>query len=553
MQSEEMKKLAEEITLKHGQLKKFRQPYEFTWKEITKYIAPGKNFWKELRDTTPETSEDIYDGTPISAVRTLADGLQGYMARRGHFFALTLEHSKITRRPLTGPVKAYLQYLEEVFNHIFERSNFYEAVNEYFRTGATIGTLVAYIEEEVGEDRLVFSAAHPKQVWIAENAYRKVDTVFREIMMTSREILQRWEKNLEKEMQENLEKTPYEDYRVLHAVFPRTDRDVTKLDGKNKRYASVWLLEKDKVILEHSGFDTFPYIAWRWSIEHGGTYGWAPAHEAINDVYRSNQLNKTLLEAAHESVHPMLNVPQEKMGLIEIKPRGMVPYNESGRTVTPIQTVGSYPVARDREEALELAIKDHFFTDMFLMLNNSMDSRKTATEVMEMQSEKAVILQSVTARIESELFDQIFDRVFALATSAGWIMPPSPEVIEQIGRDPVRIDYVNLLTLLQNRYQEMQLVDYEIQQILRYYELDPSVVDIVDFDEVADYKAAKSSLPPKLLRDKRKRDQIRQQRAQAQQQQIESENLAKQARAVRDMGETNAQNVGQVLGAAGGR
>lgn len=67
-------------------------------------------------------------------------------------------------------------------------------------------------------------------------------------------------------------------------------------------------------MLQESGFDSFPYINWRWSTPHGGTYGWGPAHNAMADIIRSNQVNKSVLESAHQFLYPALNVPRSRWG-----------------------------------------------------------------------------------------------------------------------------------------------------------------------------------------------------------------------------------------------
>jgi len=548
MQSERDKKLVQDFLLKFENIKKFRQPYETQWKEVTKWVVPGKNFWEEIKDNSPEASSDIYDSTPISAVKILANGLQGFMAKRGKFFKLNMESSKALNRPIPGAVRGYLQVLEQIFNWIFARSNFYQSINETFAQGSTIGTVVIYPEEVTGEDKIIYSVIHPKEVWITENYYKIVDTTFWEKKLTARAIVKRFKDKLEEKFVKDAEKNPYKEFTVINGVFPREERDIEKIDKGNKEFASIWVLKEGGILLEESGFDSFPYIVWRWSTEHGGTYGRSPANDAMADILRGNNLKKTLLEASQEFVHPPLNVPQEKMGLLDISPRGMNPYDNSGRIITPIQTVGSYPVGIDREQDVDNTIKEHFFTNMFLMLNNSMDTERTATEVMELQAEKASVLGSITARIESELFDQIFDRTLAIAVKAGWVPPVPEEMKEFLVNDNIAVDYVGPMAQLQDRYYDMQMLDSEINRIVNLSQFFPGILDNVDQDALVDHLLNKSSLPQNLIRNKRQIAQMRAARAQQVQEQQGSENLQKQASALKDLGDTNQENVAQVMG-----
>jgi hypothetical protein len=550
--SEKKLKKCRALYRKHDQLKTLRQPYEAQWKLITKFMSPGKNFWNAINSASMKTSSELYNTTPLSAVRTLANGLQGFMAQKDRFFSLNLESLSIANRKPSGMVRGYLQYLENVYKLIFRRSNFYQFINNMFRTGCTIGTSVTHTQEVIGEDRVVFKIIHPKNAWIAENKYGEIDTVFCTFMMTARQIVQRWEADIPDTFIKLAEKTPYEEFEVLNATYPREDRDITKIDKKNKPFASDWALKFGAgILLEESGYDMLPYIVWRWTTEHGGVYGWCPANDALSDVLSANQMDKTLMEAAHESVHPMMNVPQEKYGLISFKPRGMIPYGDPSRVVSPIQTVGSYPIGRDREEVKERAIKDHFYADLFLMLNNSMDSRKTATEVMEMQSEKMVALTAVTAGIEM-VFDQIFDRIFSIATTARWLQSPPPEVGEYFKGDELRIDYDNLITAMSNRYYVMQNMDQDIGRMIKYSEYFPGVLLSIDDEELGDELANNSSIPQKVIRSKQAKEKIKQQQQQAQAQAQGAENMQKQASALKYLGDTNPEMIEQATEAMGG-
>jgi len=537
MQSDE---LAKQIIQKHKRLEEFRNPYLAEWKDIAKFMAPGKDFWNALKDNKAKASSDIFDGTAISAVRVLANGLQGYMARRGKFFKTELE----TYRQQRQEPREYLQSIDQLFNWIFDKSNFYDFVNEAFRTGATIATMVGYIEP-VRNEKLLFHVCHPKEVWIASNDSYEIDTVSRQIQMTNREIANRW-KDAPERIRQDAKTAPYKEKKVIHQTFPRTDRDVTKLDKKNKKFASIWVLEDEKITLEESGFDIFPYIVWRWSTEHGGTYGRGPAHDALTDVLRSNLLSKDLLDASQYFLNPAKNVPQEKMDLFDLNPGGMNPYADPSRIITPINSGGSYPVGKDVQAAIEAKIKDHFMVDMFLMLNNSMDSKKTAYEVNAMQSEKAAVMEPTTARIESEFFDQLFDLTFYHAKKLGWVPTPPEEVSRILQTTAVKINYTNLMSALRDRYYDNQMSYAEVQKLFQMSQFDQSVLDVADLKEYARDMLSKSTFPHKAIRTKRQMAQIAQQRAQQQQEEIQSENLKKQASAVKDMSGADPQLLQQM-------
>jgi len=189
--------------------------------------------------------------------------------------------------------------------------------------------------------------------------------------------------------------------------------------------------------------------------------------------------------------------------------------------------------------------------DMFLMLNRYQDSNKTATEVMEMQSEKAAIMGSITARIESELFDPLFDRYFEIGMKNGWLPLPPPEAYEMLEGADLKIDYVGPMAQIQKRFYEMQSIDASLEKIFKFGQVMPEIIDVLDPTETGIRLASGSDLPQELIRDRKVIAEIQQQRAQAMQSQMQAETASKNAGALKDLGDTNQDVMKQMTG--GGR
>lgn len=552
----EKQKRYQQLNKLWGDLKNSRTNYEAGWKDITRFCAPQRDFWTTIKENAYAPAAQVYDGTPISALNLLANGLQGYMASKTtKSFKVGLESFRTLRhQPYEGRMRRYMQDVEEVFYRMINQSNFYTAANEAFHVGGSIGTTVMFVDLVPGEQRLVNMVCKPNDVWIAENDVGIVDTIYRRMNMTAKDIVRRWEKGLTEEFIKQAAAAPYGLHEIVHCVLPRDTRDASKIDNLNKAFASYWLLTENTTILQESGFDENPYIVWRWSTPNGGTYGWSPAHSAMADILRSNQANKTLLEAAHLAVYPALNVPQEQMGKLDLRPRGMNPYIDPSRMVKPIQQLGSYPIAKDREDAINMTIREHFFVDMFLMLNQAaqMTGKFTATQVLEMQSEKAAIMGAITTRIESEFFDPLFDRYFEIAGQQGWLPQPPPELLEILEGSDVKIDYIGPMAQVQQRFYQMQSLEQPIEKLIKYGQFFPEVMDLVDPDKFGRHLINESSLPQDLIRDQKTVLGIRQQRASQKQAAMEAENAQKNAKAAKDMSNADPQTLKQLMSEATG-
>ncbi len=522
-----------------------RTHYEQQWKDIVKWISPERNFWDGSGVDKPGFPA-IYDGTPVSALTILANGLQGYIANKNsRSFKVAMESSSMLReKPYAGRLRRYMQELDELFYWMIDRSNFYDAANEMFRIGGSIGTATMYVDNVPDEAELVNIVCDPFEVWIAENEARRVDTVFRRLTMNAKNIIRLFKDGIDDQFIQETQQQPYHEYKILHCVLPRDTRDATKIDNLNKRYASYWILLGRNLMLRESGFDEIPYICWRWSTPHGAAYGWGPSHNAYNTVVMSNQAAKSVTEAAHASVWPALNVPQEMMGKVNLNPKGMNPYMDPNRRIYPVQNVGSYPIGIDRENHLRQAIKEFFFVDFFLALNQSAEyAKRTATEVMEMQAEKAVLLGSITTRIESEFFDPLFDRYFEMAAKNGWLPAPPPELWDIIGQAELKIDYIGPMSQVQQRFYAKQSVDIPLQQIIAYGQVWPEIMMSIDGQKLGKYLVNSSPLPQDLIASDK---QIRQSMAQLQamrQGQAQADTAQKNARAIKDLSQADQDNL----------
>lgn len=550
MDAEQNKKIYDKLMMMLSTMKNSRSNYEEGWKAITRFCSPDQDFWTTVKENSQKATTWIYDGTAQSALKLLANGLQGYLAsKQTKSFNVEIQSMKaVNHKPFSGRLRRYSQELDASFYDLIDKSNFYQACNEIFTIGGSIATVVVYVEKVPDEKAVVCLICHPNDVWIAENDVRQVDTVFRHITMTAKDIVRRWGSELDEQFMTMAREKPYGLHELYHASIPRDTRDVTKIDNLNKKYASYWILPEKTKILQESGFDSNPYVCWRWSTPNNATWGRGPAHEAMAMIIKANRMGKDIDEAANLFLYPPLNVPTETQGKLDLRPRGMNPYTDPRRTVSPIQTTGSYPIAIDREQATQQAIKDAFFTDMFLMLNNSADSKRTATEVLEMQAEKAAIMGAITSRIESELFDPLFDRFFEIASEQGWLPVPPPELYEMLDGAELKVDYVGPMAQVQRRFSNAQSIDQPMGELAKYAQIFPEILDTVDPDELAKQILDGSTINYKVIRTPQALAAIRQQRMQAIKAQEDAQNAKLNASAVKDLSQADPAKLQQMTG-----
>jgi len=505
-----------DLMQKFSYLERERQNWETEWQEVADFVSPRRsNFQWNKEDRGKRTGTKIYDGTAQGALQLLADGLLGYLVSpSSDWFRLAFENSKIGDLP---GARLWLQEVEKVLYWLFNHSNFYESISQIFMDGGSIGTATLYIEEDLNESGIHFSARHPKEVYVEENRYGHIDTVYRRYYLPMREAIKAFGKDkFDESFIERAEDEPYTPVKVLHIVVPREDRDFLKIDQKNKAYASIYILEEDRKLLREGGYETNPYVVWRWRTNTDEIYGRSPAWDALSDVLKSQQISKTMMKKAHQSVDPAMMYPAELTGQLQLDPGGRMPYRDPNRQVVPVNYGSNYPIGRDQEQAIQTAIKEHFRVDFFLMLSSMIGQKMTATQVVEMQAEKAAVLGAVLGRLTNELLDPTFDRVFAIAQKAGWLPPPPPALAKYSGSG-LKIDYIGPLAQKQKQFINNQGLSQALGQLLPLAEFNPAITDLLNWDEVGGHILRSTGAPEKVIATPEERQAIRTQRQQLQQ------------------------------------
>lgn len=497
-----------------------RARWEPAWKEISQVILPRRSWWDDDDSSGKLPDYKIYDSTAIEAAQTLADGLQGYSVSPSFkFFKLKMGSDEANRTPYA---QDWLEIIEDTIYSEFNRSSFYEAMNTFFLDAATLGTACMLVEDDQESGKVVFSTRHPKEIYIAEDRFGVVDTVYRKFKVPVKVAAEMFgKKNLNTTWQRKLEDNPYERVTVLHVVLPRGTEG---LGRKSKAFASFYIDFDNKEVIDEGGFDENPYLVWRWRKSTDETYGRGPGFEALYDALRCNQMAKTMLMAGEMVVNPPLNIPKSMKGFERIVPRGYNYYDLSSGKIEPINLGHQLPYGWQELVQQQQSVQKKFSVDFFLMLENLQKTgAMTATEVMERQSEKAAVLGSIIGRLNSECLSPLIDRVFAIADRRGIIPPPPPGL-----KGKVDIEYMGPLAQAQRRFNQSQGIQATLAMMKALVEIEglakqsgATSLDNFDLDEIASQGASSSGAPQRAIREKPDVEKLRQQRDQAAQAQMQ--------------------------------
>ena len=433
---------AEALCKRYADLKGKRGSWESHWQEVAEYIFPRRADFNVEREGGDKRMTRIYDSTGIQALELLAAGLHGMATNpASRWFSLKTDDDALNEN---DKVREYLSSVEDRnFSRLHSpRSSITTHLHELYLDYAAFGTAVMFIGTSKDEN-LLFQTRFLGECVIDENAEGMVDTVIRLFRMSVRQVMQKWgdkcSEDVKKQFREGKLDAPVE---LIHAVYPREDRDQHKETPDNMPWASIYLEKKEKHELQNGGFEEFPYAVPRWYKVAGEKYGRSPAMTSLPDVKMLQEMMKTTIKAAQKIVDPPLLVPDDGMlGPVRTVPGGLNFYR-GDREIVPLQTGGNIPISLEMMQDLRNRILSTFFVDQLQMTG---DADMTATEVIQRTEERMRLLGPILGRMEAELLGPIISRVFGILLRSNEL-PVQPEELDGV---EWRVEYVSPIALAQ--------------------------------------------------------------------------------------------------------
>jgi hypothetical protein len=419
-------------------------------------------------------------------------------------------------------VKQWLYQVEVRMRDVLARSNLYSVLPNIYRELADYGTAVLWTEDD--DDQIV--RYYPLTVgtyWIATDHRRDVDTLYREIRMTVRQVVQKWgEAAVSDDTLAKYKNCSFEDViDVAHMVCPNDDREWGKVDSKNKAWASCyWECGKGaRGFLSESGYDTKPFMAPRWDVLGEDIYGSSCGMDAIGDAKTLQVREKQFAMAVDKHVDPQLQGPAELRNAGVSSLPGSVTFVNSmatgGAGLRPVYEVKpDYQGALLDKQDIISRIRASYYADLFLMISQPNDPNRTAYEVSQIKEEKLLALGPVIERLNTELLDPLIDRTFAIMLDHD-LIPVPPEELQGVA---LKIDYISILAQAQK-----ELMTGSIERFAQFVGLmaqfNPAALDKLDTDQAMDEYGTDLGVPPGIIVSDDRVAQIRQARQQQQQMQ----------------------------------
>lgn len=525
MLAPETQKRIEEYVARLEQLKGIRAPHESSWNDATEYVLPNRGDFTISRGKGHTRTERIFDGTAPWANEQLASGLAGFLTNpTQRWFKLRFMDPKIDKR---RDARKYLEAVENImYDEVFNSpgTNFAPQSHELYMDIGAFGTSVMMIEDRPGKP-INFQTFHLGNCYIAEDGSGIVDTVYRKVMKTNRQIFSRYKDKLSAQQIESMLKKPYEDTECLHIVEPNDDFTPTSgLNTKKKFVSTLILMDKEKAILEESGFDEFPYVVPRWQKTAEEVYGRGPASTAMPDIKMVNAMMKTIIKAGQKVVDPPLQVPDDGFMLpIRTSPAGLNFFRAGiNDRIEEFGNKGRIDIGLDLLRNRHEHIMRVYHIDVLRLKEDG--PQMTATEVLQRQEEKMRNISPMTGRMQSEYASPMVTRVYRLGAKRKMF----PELPGDLANAPMKIEYSSQVARAQKATQ-LQNVTRLLEAFVPLVNIKPDLADKFNADGYFDWAhelldaptaVAMSKEDVKITRDARKQAQ------EAEQQKGDMERLA---------------------------
>lgn len=439
-------------------LKAARAPFEGEWEAAQERVANvilafnGDGYEGNGKYRIPKRISDI----PAHYLEYLVTGICGYsISPNVDWLRLGLTDRKLE----SGyGVKDWLEECKAAMYGAYNRSNLYAQIPKVIESAAIFGHGALLVEEDAANGRINFQAMNPAEIYLDTNEYGEAETVFRVFYMETENAvsyfgLEAMDRKVKAAW--GRDGKPREPVKLLHAVFRRKNPDGRALSNRDMEFASVFLDITNRHVIRESGYADFPYAVFIWKKVSGKKYGTSPAMNAKNSIWKYFKLEEAVLKEAQLASDPPLMMPEELRGhdLDETYPGGRSYYDvmKSG-DIKPVQLGMNFPITLEVMRNELNSIKELFHVDFFLILDRQ-TRQITATEVMQLQGEKAAMLSNMVNNLNAAL-EKIVQRSFDILVKQREL-PEPPRAVKD-SEAGMRTEFISIMARAQQKAAEWE-------------------------------------------------------------------------------------------------
>lgn len=451
-------------------------------------------------------NEDIFDGTPMQAARSLANTTGAMIRPEGEVFT-TIK----TVNEADASDEAALAWLADSTNRLdvgmrAPITRFRQSTGEIDLDLVVFGTGIIFNGLSSNRQNLLFKSIHLKDGVPFFNEEGHAVGMFRMITYRLWQLLERFDKSkfhvdTQKLVDENKLDTKL---KVLHAVEPRDQqRFANPILSRNFPWADMWI-EMDKAhLISEGGFNEFPFIVPRWNTASGEDMGRSPGMVALPDSNTLQAMGETILVAGQRSADPPLMVPDDGLfNEINTFPGGVSYYNvetaaalKGKNPFFPLISGANLPISRDMQTDTRTQVLNAFFKNI---LNLPVDGpQMTATEIIQRKDEFIREVGPVFGIFETDYNQPLAERSFNIMLREGGFAPIPPSLQGKA----IKFQFELPVTKIRKQIQAAAARQWVLEQA-EFATLDPNQKHLVNFEAMGRFSHNALGLPHEIISSK---------------------------------------------------
>lgn len=471
-----------------GALKTERSNFDNQWEEAAERILPAhRNSFTSPpsnKQQGEKQTELQFDSTAGFAAYRFSSVMESLATPQGSLWHLLKPVDKMLRK--NRAVRAYFDDVNEIlFNYRYRPvGNFVGNSQQVYLGLGVYGNGILYVDTPDNGRGLRYRNIHLGEAYFVENHAGIVDTVYRVFSRTARQLVQEFGDKVPPAIRERAKNANMAETKsdVLHCVYPRADRDPTRMDAKGKKYASLYILLETQDLLRESGYDSWPFPTARYTQAPGEVYGRGPGQMVLPAIKVLNEEKATMLKQGHRAVDPAyLMFDDGLMGTFSAKAGAMNAggMTADGKPLVQALQYGNIAIGDKMMEMERATINDAFLVTLFQILVDT--PQMTATEVLERAREKGMLLAPTAGRLQAEFLGPLVEREVDLLARQG-LLPPMPGILRDIEVE-YRVEYDSPMSRMQRSEKSAGFVR-ALNIAAEYAKMtgDPSPLDYFAFD-----------------------------------------------------------------------
>lgn len=511
---------ASQIVKRFDALKSQRSNLDTVLQKIETYVLPFRGEFFSQMSSEHEVDwerKEIYDNTACIAVNLLASQIHGNLTSPvNKWFGLRYRDEDLNT---DVAAKEWLEDAEDKVWQTLQESNFDTAAPEAYLDSSGFGTSIITMEDvdDIQWKGVQFNALQLMDAYFEAGPDGMPYRIYRRLRYTKLELEDAFQLPDDLKPKDKNDTDPDEKIDVIFCIYkePKNNSDEPILAPTLRPVQWRYVHKNSGRFLKLKGMNTvkggyydFPGMTLRWQKTAGAKWGYSPAMIMISDIITLNDLVAMKTEAtAKELDPPMKTTEQGVVGDLDNVPGGLTLVTQMD-ALDPLYPHSNFSAGVMEEGRLQESIRAGFFVDKLEMKDSP---AMTATEAQIRYERMLRMLAPTMGRMKADFLMPVVTGIFNKLLRYGQLneMPDSVQGAE------LDVEFTGALP----RAIKGEIADGMERWLIGIsgqVELNPEVLDIVDFDQYNRTMAELRGVPAKVTRTDDEVQETRDRRAEEQ-------------------------------------